>query len=602
MRRFSVLLFLALVACGRSQNPDVLSTSVHVYPSDPIAAGWNESFADDNESEVFKLINDTHDRELSHLHFTTISIPINEDQILDANDVSRRPEDRAHDNTQTQLDQLALKDTARAYSHRRRPPPRARPKPKPKITSRNFTNWDGVLTGSDVASIRLGTSISGPTPYERSSAEIFVPASIAKSITANRALDVLGADFRFETKVTWNQSGGIASNMVVIGSGDPTFGSADFKDEHFDRLRNLVRDLKKSGVTEVRGAIHFSSADPRWDYPVHAPGVEPRDSGWCYGALSQAFNLHSNCATVVVRNNGTANWRDSRIKVPIKTAITNGRTTSLSRQIYFDERGSLSGFGITGTIAKRQREFAIALPVPNVKTWFSNVFISNLSELAITYSAETQGTRSGSSKSASTFSAKLSEILVPMLKESDNFLADTLFKRAALNSNPNQPMREASQGLLAEGIRQWTDQVGFPHMKNEVLIMDGAGLSRENRSTPRAFLALQRAQMLGQNFRSVWRALPIAGVDGTLKNRLKSSNTRGIVRAKTGTLRGSYQLAGYMPQFNPDGTAKTFVPFVILTSTPEGFGQKVFGLQEKILVRLGQLINPTLPPVNARRP
>lgn len=138
-------------------------------------------------------------------------------------------------------------------------------------------------------------------------------------------------------------------------------------------------------------------------------------------------------------------------------------------------------------------------------------------------------------------------------------------------------------------------------MKDEILILDGAGLSRDNRSTPRAFLALLKANVNGGNFRSVWNGLPIGGVDGTLKSRLKSSATKGLVRAKTGTLRGSYQLAGYMPQMNPDGSVKSFVPFVILTAAPDGYGARVFKVQEKILVRLSQLLNPILPPVKTRR-
>jgi D-alanyl-D-alanine carboxypeptidase/D-alanyl-D-alanine-endopeptidase (penicillin-binding protein 4) len=68
-------------------------------------------------------------------------------------------------------------------------------------------------------------------------------------------------------------------------------------------------------------------------------------------------------------------------------------------------------------------------------------------------------------------------------------------------------------------------------------------------------------------FPQVWEALAIAGVDGTLRERMKGTAAEGVLRAKTGTLNGTYNLAGYVPKKENDGTISDYIPFVIMTQT-----------------------------------
>ena len=87
-------------------------------------------------------------------------------------------------------------------------------------------------------------------------------------------------------------------------------------------------------------------------------------------------------------------------------------------------------------------------------------------------------------------------------------------------------------------------QVGVK--KGDVLLEEGSGLSRRDVITPEATVAL-----LSYMSRSRWaevykNALPVAGVDGTLQNRMKGTSAAGNVRAKTGSLRYVYTLSGYV--------------------------------------------------------
>ena len=134
----------------------------------------------------------------------------------------------------------------------------------------------------------------------------------------------------------------------------------------------------------------------------------------------------------------------------------------------------------------------------------------------------------------------LSEVLVPMMKESDNLYAESMFFQiaAASGQRPAKAVhaRQTVKSLLSKaGVR------GIPYR-----IADGSGLSLYNYVTPELMVRLLRYAYLKRDIMaSLYPALPIAGVDGTLKKRMKGSAAEGNVHAKTGTLTGISSLAGY---------------------------------------------------------
>lgn len=134
----------------------------------------------------------------------------------------------------------------------------------------------------------------------------------------------------------------------------------------------------------------------------------------------------------------------------------------------------------------------------------------------------------------------LSEVLVPMMKESDNLYAESMFFQiaAATGQRPAKAVhaRQAVKSLLSKaGVR------GIPYR-----IADGSGLSLYNYVTPELMVRLLRYAYLKRDvMAALYPALPVAGVDGTLKKRMKGSAAEGNVHAKTGTLTGISSLAGY---------------------------------------------------------
>ena len=146
----------------------------------------------------------------------------------------------------------------------------------------------------------------------------------------------------------------------------------------------------------------------------------------------------------------------------------------------------------------------------------------------------------GADPLAEAFSASMSAIVGRMNRESDNFLAETLLKELGA--------RELGRGTTAAGARVARGVLAERDVPLAgVRIVDGSGLSGGNRLTARALAALLASAWsdpaIGDPF---VRSLPVAGVNGTLKDRLARPPARGIVRAKTGTTREASTLSGYV--------------------------------------------------------
>lgn len=135
----------------------------------------------------------------------------------------------------------------------------------------------------------------------------------------------------------------------------------------------------------------------------------------------------------------------------------------------------------------------------------------------------------------------LTEVLLPMMKESDNQYAEALFYQlAALRGRPY---------ASAEDARARMDSliIGFGFEPQHYDLVDGSGLSLYNYVSAELEIAFLRyAYQRDGIFPVLYASLPVAGVDGTLKNRMRRSPARGKVRAKTGTLTGVATLAGYV--------------------------------------------------------
>jgi D-alanyl-D-alanine carboxypeptidase/D-alanyl-D-alanine-endopeptidase (penicillin-binding protein 4) len=136
-------------------------------------------------------------------------------------------------------------------------------------------------------------------------------------------------------------------------------------------------------------------------------------------------------------------------------------------------------------------------------------------------------------------SPPLAEVIRDINKYSNNVMAQQLFLTLSLNQTTDPASFEASRGVL-QGW--WRERFGT----QDVPVLDnGSGLSRHERITPQALAIMLQTAYVSGAMPELMASLPIAGVDGTLR-RSKSRVSQGWAHLKTGSLRDSAALAGYV--------------------------------------------------------
>jgi len=135
----------------------------------------------------------------------------------------------------------------------------------------------------------------------------------------------------------------------------------------------------------------------------------------------------------------------------------------------------------------------------------------------------------------------INDVLQDMMKKSDNLYAESMFRQL---SSTSQPVPQLGPQLNTQPSSQPGTQLS-PQLNSQ--LVDGSGLSLYNYLTPDTETAYLRYAYSQQHiFQYLYPALPIAGVDGSLKSRMQTGKSYNNVHAKTGTLTGVSSLAGYV--------------------------------------------------------
>ncbi|MGE3921222.1 MAG: D-alanyl-D-alanine carboxypeptidase/D-alanyl-D-alanine-endopeptidase [Gammaproteobacteria bacterium] len=392
---------------------------------------------------------------------------------------------------------------------------------------------------------------TGKLVYQRNADLLFVPASNLKLFTATAALLYLGPNFHYQTKLLLNNAN--MSNETLNGdvylkfSGDPDFTRND--------LLNLILNLKNYNIQTINGEIYLDNSV--FDGDSIGQGWAWDDLKACYASPNQALMIDKNCFDVIVSPAKVENQvAVLALKTEVPYNIDNKVITSFSKKDCSINVKVLKNnqYQLVGCIFKETPPQAISLAVKNpqedAKIIIKNLLMQNNIRL------------NGEIKISQTpFSAKLvaqhdskptDELVKLMLKNSDNHIADSFSKTiGSLYSN--------SPGTWADGTKAIIDilQKRANIDLSETKMVDGSGLSFYNLITP-----LQLQQLLNYIYNSsmkdyIMNALPIAGVDGTLKGRMADNNTKGYVFAKTGTLNQVIALSGYAK--NKRGQEYSFV-------------------------------------------
>lgn len=423
--------------------------------------------------------------------------------------------------------------------------------------------------------IQIKSMRYGDTLYKRNNERMFVPASILKVFTAESALLYLGSNFKFTTVFATDAKainhGVLQGNLYLIHSGDPSL-------TYFD-LADLMSTLKSRHIQQINGNIYIDTS--AYDQEIYGPGWISNDTRFCYAAPISASIINHNCMVLQVAPNKSVGRRASIIENRRfyisgvqNDVITKPRGTRSCSVHLGTEQG---GIVLSGCMPKGHHKKDVSAVVSNIVHYNKSLVQSLFQRYGIQVNgAILPGSATGNvSIVASHESKALRDLISEMLKKSDNIIAGSIFKKLGEVYSKRPGSWENGSTAVTQILKQ---KMGVNTSNMNVL--DGSGLSRDNLISPAQMMqVLDFAYHNGATNYDFITALPIAGVDGTLKHRMK--NIKWKVRAKTGTMSGVVALAGYVISKKQEPLA-----FVIIINGRMGMGWRYKEMENKIMTVL----------------
>src|ERR1700731_4936330 len=400
---------------------------------------------------------------------------------------------------------------------------------------------------------------SGETLYEQNADKYFVPASNMKLFTTALALAKLGPEYRFhttlETRGTISNEGVLAGDLTLVGRGDPNLSNRKFPyelKEEFDgppekALGELADALVAKGVKEISGdVIGDDSYFPRERYPN---GWEIDDMVWEYGAALSAIGVDDNTVALTLTPGEQAGNAVQAAVTPGKPDFTveNEVTTSaadVKPDLTLGREPGANIVVVKGSLpaksAPRKLVLAIEEPAQHAAATLKRLLEERgikIDGVAKARHAQ-EGTAGDPAVLAEHVSVPLGDAVKLINKISQNLhtemLLRTVARQNAVWATPDELMKVPADFYAAAGIAP-----------GDVIQADASGLSRHDLVTPRAIVTLLSFAQKQSWFEFYYASLPVAGVDGTLEDRMKNSSATGRIHAKTGSVEHVRTLSGF---------------------------------------------------------
>lgn len=444
------------------------------------------------------------------------------------------------------------------------------------------------LAPSQVA-VKVASLDTGRTLYEENAEKLLHPASNMKIYTVAAAIDRLTPDYRFKTSayvpMMPDSLGAVRGDLIIYGRGDPSFAASFNNGDYYKAIDDFAARIAASGIKRIEGNIvgdesYFTGG--RLGY-----GWEWDDLQWHYGAEVSALTVNDNSLDLFVKAGATVGSPAVVTTGPVTPliSIVNRATTSpqgTRRNLKVVKPLGTNILEVSGSVPlgldATDQGLIGSIAVPNPALVFVYMLRSSLATKGVTITRQSltidargRGGIPLRTESlveiASWQSPPLSLIAAKTMKPSQNLYTElllrTLGKTAVPNSlSPNSERTSADDGI--EVVKTFLRGAGIEPRGNFVQA-DGSGLSRHNYITASATMQLL-TYMSTHRFNAAFRdSMPIAGVDGTLRTRLKGTPAAGNLRAKTGTISGVASLSGYVTS----AAGERLVFSIILNNYPE---------------------------------
>ena len=450
------------------------------------------------------------------------------------------------------------------------------PKPQPgvSISSLNLLNkeLDQIYSDPAFETANWGVVIqslkTGQYLYRRNENKGFMPASNMKLYTTAAALIKLGPDYQYKTDLLTNgitKNGVLEGDLIIRGSGDPSITGRYYEDDPLAVFHAWIDSLKAYGVTKINGRI--IGDDNYFEDEIMGAGWSWDDQSNYYAAQISALSFNDNCVdinfTPASKLGEPAEFilRPNTKYVRIFNQVETVRS-GLSRGLRFNRKRAFNDVTIVGSITINSKSRWNWFSVENPTLFFVFVFRELLEQEGLLVTGKAYDIDSlaafnyepdSLSVLATYYSPFLSELVTTINKKSQNLYAELLLRTLGKHFTD---IGDGRHGV--EVVKEVLSQFGAD--PNKFGMVDGSGLSRKNLVTPIQTSILLRGMKNSSMSEHFYESLSIAGVDGTIRNRMKNTAAENNVRAKTGSLSRAKALSGYVT--TKDGELLSFVMMV----------------------------------------
>lgn len=374
--------------------------------------------------------------------------------------------------------------------------------------------------------------------------KLFIPASTSKLVTLAAVLHVLKPGFKFKTTLVSDakvEDGVLKGSLFLKGAGDPAFVS--------ENMWFLVNELTRSSITQVEGDVVVD--DTRFDSVRWGEDRQDERVDRAFDAPLGAMSMNWNSVSVYIRPGAKVGEKlqvFADVASPYLKVINEAKTVAVGRgkTVEVERRGE-KGFNgdvivVRGSMAMGLPELVVYKNITQPDAWSAHCLVEFLKQRGITVKGKIRSASAPKDASVLAFaeSKPLSFIAADMSKWSNNYVADMLVKGLAAESGETP----ATTATGMEYLLKYLDGAGLK--RGEYQFQNAAGFTRKNKMTARQLgRVLERVRADFLIYPEFLQALPIAGVDGTLRNRMKGTVAEHWVRAKTGLLNGVASLSGY---------------------------------------------------------
>ena len=436
---------------------------------------------------------------------------------------------------------------------------------------------------------------SGKVILDQNSEVSVAPASNMKLFTSTAALEILGEDYRFSTKLYYDgnisDDGNLYGNIYIVGGGDPSLGYDLVKGAlPLDELmQSWAKAISDKGIKTVRGNIIADALlydtkpiPDMWDWI---------DIGNYYGASSTALTINNNLYFLYFKPAATVGETAEVLR-------TEPEIPGLTFTNYMKTGAKGSGDNgyvycaplqynatLRGTIPAGVDEFSIKGSIPDPPLFAAQKLMSTLKENGINIKGKPIKLKElviydDAKLITETISPSLKDIVYIVNKRSDNLYTEMLLKALALKAKGKADIESGT-----EAVKEYLEKNGIN--TDGLLMYDGCGLSRSDAITAKMMVDLLEMLTTKKFFDSFFNSLAVVGDPGDIG--YFSSMGRGTeieknAHIKSGVITGVRAYSGYLK----DRKGRTII-FSLIANNYNGEGSDVSFVHKKIMIELAKL-------------